>query len=100
MTDTDRTSVDAGTRAPASPATHEVVSQEEWLRRRRVLLEEEKLASKLGDELSRRRRALPWVKVEKNYLFTGLQGDVSLADLFGSHRQLFVKHFMMGPNQD
>jgi predicted dithiol-disulfide oxidoreductase (DUF899 family) len=100
MTVIDRTSEDAETRAPSSPATHEVVSQEEWLRRRRVLLEEEKMASKRGDELSRKRRALPWVKVEKNYVFTGLQGEVSLANLFASHRQLFVKHFMMGPNQD
>jgi predicted dithiol-disulfide oxidoreductase (DUF899 family) len=79
---------------------HEVVSAEEWLRRRRSLLEEEKKASKQHDELSRKRRSLPWTKVEKKYTFSAAQGEVSLADLFGNHRQLFVKHFMMGPDQD
>jgi predicted dithiol-disulfide oxidoreductase (DUF899 family) len=98
----------SGDRLPAAssgPAktpygTHEVVSQDEWLRQRVALLKEEKEASKRHDEMSRRRRALPWVKVEKRYIFTAPEGDVSLADLFGDHRQLFIKHFMMGPDQD
>ena len=80
--------------------THEVVTQDEWLRRRVALLQLEKEASKRQDELSRRQRALPWVKVDKPYTFTGPEGELSLADLFGDHSQLFIKHFMMGPDQD
>jgi len=42
-------------------------------------------------------RALPWVKIEKSYVFDGLEGKVTLTDLFDSRSQLFIKHFMMGP---
>jgi predicted dithiol-disulfide oxidoreductase (DUF899 family) len=79
---------------------HEVVSKEEWLSRRLALLKEEMEASKKHDELSKRQRALPWVKIDKNYIFTGPEGDLSLLDLFGGRSQLFIKHFMMAPNQD
>jgi predicted dithiol-disulfide oxidoreductase (DUF899 family) len=65
-----------------------------------VLLQEEKDESKRHDALSERKRAMPWVKVDKEYIFTGPEGDLLLADLFGKHSQLFIKHFMMGPNQD
>jgi predicted dithiol-disulfide oxidoreductase (DUF899 family) len=78
----------------------EIVSREEWLRRRLVLLQEEKNESKRHDALGERKRALPWVRVEKQYVFTAPEGNLSLADLFGNHNQLFIKHFMMGPNQD
>jgi predicted dithiol-disulfide oxidoreductase (DUF899 family) len=81
-------------------AHHRIVSQEEWTRERIVLLEKEKQAMKLQDELSRQQRALPWVKVEKQYLFTTPEGDVTLTDLFDGRSQLFIKHFMMGPQQD
>ena len=86
--------------ADGSQMTHLVVSEEEWYKQRIVLLEAEKEASKRQDELSMRQRALPWVRVQKNYTFTAPEGDLSLLELFGNRRQLFIKHFMMGPNQD
>jgi predicted dithiol-disulfide oxidoreductase (DUF899 family) len=79
---------------------HPVVSQEEWVRRRLNLMEKEKEYQRAGDALAAEVRALPWVKVAKNYLFTSPQGDLTLSDLFKQHRQLFVKHFMMEPKQD
>ena len=87
-------------RADGTREAHEVVSQEEWIKRRIALLKEEKDASKRKDELTKRQRCLPWVKITKNYTFTTTEGDVTLADLFGKHSQLFIKHFMMGPDQD
>jgi predicted dithiol-disulfide oxidoreductase (DUF899 family) len=79
---------------------HEVVSRAAWTKARLTLLDEEKRLMKLGDELTANVRALPWVKVEKIYTFTTRSGKRTLADLFGSHSQLFIKHFMMGPGQD
>ncbi len=75
-----------------------IVSREEWLAARKELLAKEKELTRLRDRLSAERRALPWVKVEKEYVFDGPSGKVTLADLFGGRRQLFVKHFMLGPN--
>lgn len=74
-----------------------VVSQTEWLENRKKLLEEEKELTRLRDRVSAQRRNLPWVKVEKNYVFDGPQGKQTLADLFGGRRQLIVYHFMFGP---
>jgi len=82
-----------------SEAPHPVVSREEWLTARVALLEREKAHTRQRDELSRQRRALPWVKVEKEYVFDAPQGKVTLEELFDGRRQLFVKHFMMGPGQ-
>ena len=79
---------------------HPVVSPEEWVKQRLTLMEKEKQHSRGGDELAAQVRALPWVKVEKNYIFTSPQGDVTLADLFKQHRQLLIKHFMMEPGQE
>ena len=79
---------------------HPVVSPEEWIKQRLGLMEKEKQHSRAGDELAAKVRALPWVKVEKNYLFTSPQGDLTLTDLFKHHRQLLIKHFMMEPGQD
>jgi predicted dithiol-disulfide oxidoreductase (DUF899 family) len=79
---------------------HPVVSQEEWVQRRLALMEKEKEYVRAGDTLAGEVRALPWVKVEKNYLFTSPEGDLTLADLFKGHRQLMVKHFMMEPGQE
>lgn len=76
---------------------HEVVSEAEWLEARRALLAEEKAWTRERDRLSEKRRALPWVKVEKNYVFDGAEGPVSLADLFDGRSQLIVYHFMFGP---
>jgi predicted dithiol-disulfide oxidoreductase (DUF899 family) len=79
---------------------HRVVSSNEWLKARIELVAKEKEFSRLQDELAAQKRALPWIRVEKDYVFTTPEGDVSLKDLFGSHSQLFIKHFMMGPDQD
>jgi len=76
------------------------VSQEEWVKQRLRLMEKEKQYMRAGDELAAEVRALPWVKVEKSYLFTSPQGDLTLADLFKQHRQLLIKHFMMEPGQE
>src|SRR5450631_326165 len=76
---------------------HAIVSQDEWLAARKALLAKEKEFSKARDQLSAARRALPWVKVEKNYVFDEPAGKETLADLFGAKSQLLVYHFMLGP---
>ncbi|HVZ50601.1 MAG TPA: DUF899 domain-containing protein [Pseudolabrys sp.] len=76
---------------------HTVVSQDEWLAARKALLAKEKEFSKTRDALSAARRDLPWVKVDKNYVFDTPNGKRSLADLFGDKSQLIVYHFMLGP---
>lgn len=75
-----------------------VVTRAEWLVARKELLKKEKELTRLRDELGRQRRELPWVKVEKNYVFDGPKGKESLADLFGDKSQLIVYHFMFGPD--
>ncbi len=77
---------------------HPVVSHEEWLAASRELLAKEKEFTKLRDELSRQRRALPWERVEKEYSFEAPEGRVTLADLFGGDGQLIVYHLMFGPD--
>jgi predicted dithiol-disulfide oxidoreductase (DUF899 family) len=77
---------------------HEVVSQEEWLQARRALLREEKSWTRERDRISAKRRALPWVKVEKNYVFQGAGGPITLAELFDGRSQLIVYHFMFAPD--
>jgi len=74
-----------------------VVPPAEWLAARKELLKKEKEFTRLRDELSRKRRELPWEKVEKKYVFDGPQGKETLADLFGGRSQLIVYHFMFGP---
>jgi predicted dithiol-disulfide oxidoreductase (DUF899 family) len=76
---------------------HPIVSRDEWLAARKQLLVKEKEFTRLRDELSAERRALPWVKIEKPYLFDGPSGKATLADLFDGRSQLVVKHFMFGP---
>src|SRR5579864_862999 len=76
---------------------HKTVSQEEWLQARRALLAKEKALLREADEIKRQARELPWVKVEKTYLFEGPNGKETLADLFAGRSQLIVKHFMMAP---
>jgi predicted dithiol-disulfide oxidoreductase (DUF899 family) len=75
-----------------------IVSREEWITARKALLRKEKEFTRLRDQLSAERRALPWVKVEKNYEFDGPSGKETLADLFAGRSQLIVKHFMFGPD--
>lgn len=74
-----------------------IVSQDEWLAARKQHLSKEKEFTRLRDELSRQRRELPWVKVEKPYVFDGPNGKETLADLFAGRSQLIVYHFMFGP---
>jgi len=69
---------------------HEIVSEEQWIEARRALLAEEKAWTRERDRLSQKRRALPWVKVEKNYVFEGVDGPVALSDLFDGRSQLHV----------
>jgi predicted dithiol-disulfide oxidoreductase (DUF899 family) len=79
---------------------HKVVSSEEWLTARKEHLAKEKEFTRLRDQLSKERRELPWVKVEKAYVFDGPDGKESLADLFDGKSQLIVYHFMYGPDWD
>jgi predicted dithiol-disulfide oxidoreductase (DUF899 family) len=76
---------------------HQIVSREEWLAARRQHLSEEKEFTRLRDRLSAARRELPWVKVEKDYVFDTPDGKAALADLFDGRSQLLVYHFMFGP---
>ncbi len=76
---------------------HSVVSPEDWLAARRELLRMEKKLTRLNDELSAMRRELPWVKVEKEYVFDTPEGKRTLAELFEGRSQLIVYHFMFGP---
>lgn len=80
-----------------NPSTPTIVSPETWLAARRELLREEKQLTALRERLAVRRRALPWVKVERPYLFDSPTGRVSLSDLFNGRSQLVVYHFMFGP---
>lgn len=73
------------------------VTRDEWLSARKTLLAKEKQLTRLRDQVSAERRALPWVRVEKEYIFDTLTSTVTLADLFDGRSQLFIKHFMMGP---
>ena len=75
-----------------------IVSHAEWLAARKAFLTKEKEFTRLRDELSRQRRALPWEKVEKRYEFQSAAGKVTLADLFNGRSQLIVYHFMFGPD--
>jgi len=76
---------------------HKVVSRDEWLAARTAHLADEKEFTRARDALSRKRRELPWVKVEKPYVFDGPNGKETMADLFGGKSQLIVYHFMLGP---
>lgn len=76
---------------------HAVVSQSEWLKARKVLLAKEKAFTRARDALSAQRRELPWVKVDKAYVFDGPKGRETLPELFGDKSQLLIYHFMLGP---
>ena len=77
---------------------HKTGTREEWLAARLDLLKEEKELTRRGDEVARRRQALPWVRVDKDYRFETDEGNASLADLFRGRAQLLVYHFMFGPD--
>jgi predicted dithiol-disulfide oxidoreductase (DUF899 family) len=76
---------------------HKVVSHDEWITARKAFLAEEKAFTRARDTISRKRRELPWEKVNKAYVFDGPNGKETLADLFGGKTQLIVYHFMLGP---
>jgi predicted dithiol-disulfide oxidoreductase (DUF899 family) len=78
-------------------AAHRVVSRAEWLTERTALLALEKAFSRQREDLARQRRALPWVRVDKHYVFDTAAGRQSLPELFGSQHQLIVYHFMFKP---
>jgi predicted dithiol-disulfide oxidoreductase (DUF899 family) len=77
---------------------HEVVSREAWLDARKAHLAAEKEFTLARDRLSAARRALPWVRIDKDYAFEGPDGRLSLGDLFAGNSQLVVYHFMFGPD--
>lgn len=77
--------------------SHPVVSSAKWLEARKALLQKEKEFTQARDALSRERQALPWEKVEKNYVFEGPHGKQTLAELFDRRSQLLIYHFMLGP---
>jgi predicted dithiol-disulfide oxidoreductase (DUF899 family) len=79
---------------------NQVVSRDAWIEARQRHLAREKEFTRLRDRLSAERRALPWVKVDKNYVFKTPDGDVTLAELFDGRSQLIVYHFMLGPDWD
>lgn len=81
-------------------ANHPVVNHEEWIAARTHFLAKEKEFTRRRDQLSRERRALPWERVEKEYVFEGQNGRETLMDLFGKHSQLIVYHFMYAPEWD
>jgi len=76
---------------------HSIGTPEEHLQARLELLEAEKELTRRGDEVARRRRALPWVPVEKTYVFDTDDGEKTLPELFAGRSQLLVYHFMFGP---
>ena len=73
------------------------MSRDRWIAERKTLLAREKELTRLSDQLARERRALPWVRIEKNYVFDGIEGRRTLAELFQGRRQLMVQHFMFAP---
>ncbi len=84
------------TKSSLLPA-HKVVSRDEWLQARIALLKQEKELTRMRDRLSEQRRDLPWVKLEKDYVFEGQDGTQSLSDLFDGYSQLLIYHFMFAP---
>lgn len=77
---------------------HKVVPHDEWIAAREAYLVEEKAFTRARDALAKKRRELPWEKVEKNYVFDAPCGNETLADLFGGKSQVVIYHFMLGPD--
>lgn len=78
--------------------SHRVVSRDQWVEERKSLLVREKEFTRLRDRLSQERRELPWVRVDKNYVFEGANRKQSLAELFAGRQQLIVYHLMFDPS--
>ena len=77
-----------------------IVSREEWLGARKALLAKERAMTHELDALRDERRQLPWVRIEKPYVFEGLEGECTLGDMFGGRNQLAIYHFMLTPGSD
>ena len=77
---------------------HKIVSRKEWIEARKAHMAREKEFTRARDRLSEERRALPWVRVGKSYVFDGPGGKKTLADLFAARSQLVVQHFMFAPD--
>jgi predicted dithiol-disulfide oxidoreductase (DUF899 family) len=77
---------------------HNTATRDEWLAARLALLEAEKALTRQSDELARMRQALPWVRIDKDYVFDTEDGARTLRDLFAGRSQLLVYHFMFGPD--
>jgi len=77
---------------------HRTVSRDQWIEERRALLAREKEFTRLRDQLSRQRRELPWVRVDKDYVFEGANGKQTLSELFAGRQQLIVYHLMFDPS--
>ena len=76
---------------------HPVVSRDRWIAERKTLLAHEKELTHLRDRIAEERRALPWVRLEQDYVFDTVDGPRKLSELFQGRRQLLVQHFMFGP---
>ncbi|MFB9266283.1 DUF899 domain-containing protein [Bradyrhizobium erythrophlei] len=79
---------------------HKIVSREEWITARKALMAREKELTRAREALSKERRQLPWVKIDKDYVFDGPDGKVTLAGLFKGRPQLVVQHVMYAPEWD
>jgi predicted dithiol-disulfide oxidoreductase (DUF899 family) len=79
---------------------HKVVSSDEWIEARRQLLIKEKAFTRLRDQLSQERRAMPWEAINREYVFEGPDGKQTLPELFDGRSQLIVYHFMFAPSWD
>ncbi len=85
-------------RSGESTENHRIVSREQWIAERKTLLAREKELTRLRDQIAAERRALPWVHIDKSYIFETPEGRRTLADLFDGRRQLLVQHFMLAPD--
>jgi predicted dithiol-disulfide oxidoreductase (DUF899 family) len=81
-----------------SPADHRIVSRADWIEARKALLAKEKEETHLRDRINAERLALPWVKIDTDYVFDTPAGKKTLADLFDGRNQLMVYHFMLPPH--
>jgi predicted dithiol-disulfide oxidoreductase (DUF899 family) len=87
----------AAIRTQTPLSNHPVVSRDRWIAERKALLAREKELTQLRDQIARERRALPWVRLDQDYVFDTLAGARKLSELFRGRRQLLVQHFMFGP---
>lgn len=83
-----------------TPSLHPVATREDWLEARLKLLQAEKDLTRLGDDVTRQRGELPWVRIDEDYVFDTEDGEATLANLFRGRSQLLVYHFMYGPDWD